>query len=158
MTLSIPTLSITTLSIMALSIMTLSIMALSITTLNITSLSITINKTRHPAYDLSIIAEHCYAECCLCWMSCMLTVTCKSFMLSVIMLSAVMLSVVAPTAVADLSIYLKDLRQYGRKLRTKKFYRTSPRARFLLEELVRGRCLMLQNFLKPQFGQISKIS
>ncbi len=84
----------------------------------------------------------------------------KVVMLSVLMLSAVMLSVVAvaSTAVADLSLYVKDLRQYGRKLRPKKFYMTGPRARFLLEELVRGRCLMLQNFLKPQFGQISKIS
>ncbi len=79
-------------------------------------------------------------------------------MLSVIMLSAFMRSVVAPTAVTDLSLYLKGLRQYGRKLRPKKFYMTGPRARFLLEELVRGRCLMLQSFLKPQFGQISKIS
>jgi len=42
-------------------------------------------------------------------------------MLSVIMLSAVMLSVVAPTAVTDLSLDLKDLRPYGRKLRQKSF-------------------------------------
>ncbi len=37
-----------------------------------------------------------YAECHLCWMSLMLSVTYEPFMLSGIMLNVVMLSVVAP--------------------------------------------------------------
>ncbi len=72
-----------------------------------------------------------YAECHVFWLSCVPIVTYKPFMLSVvmlsiimlsvIMLSAVMLSVVAPTAVTDLSLDLKDLHPYGRKLRQKSF-------------------------------------
>ncbi len=49
---------------------------------------------------LSKMAEHCYAECCICWQSLMLSVSYKPFMLRVIMLNAVMLSVM--TAWSDL--------------------------------------------------------
>ncbi len=41
-------------------------------------------------------AEHCYTQCRLCWVSLMLSVTYKPFMLSVIVLNANLLSVVAP--------------------------------------------------------------
>jgi hypothetical protein len=42
------------------------------------------------------MAEHCCAECRLCWWSLMPSVTLKLLMLSAIMLNVVMLSVVAP--------------------------------------------------------------
>jgi hypothetical protein len=42
------------------------------------------------------MAEYCHAECGFCWLSLMLNVTYKPFMLSAIMLSVVVLSVVAP--------------------------------------------------------------
>ncbi len=45
---------------------------------------------------LSILAERCYAECHLCWLPSMLSVTYKDFMLSVIVPNVVMLIVVAP--------------------------------------------------------------
>ncbi len=61
---------------------TLSIMTFSITTLSIMT--------------FSMIAEHCYAVYQLCWLSLLLSVTNKPFMLFVIMLNVVMLSVVAP--------------------------------------------------------------
>ncbi len=79
-TLSTTTFSITTLSIMTLSIVTLSIVTLSIMTLSIMTLSIV---------TLSTMAEHCYAECRLCWLSLMLSVTYKPLMLYVVMLSVV---------------------------------------------------------------------
>jgi hypothetical protein len=43
---------------------------------------------------LSIMAEHCYAMCTLCWLSRMLGVTNKPLMLSVNMLNVIMLIVV----------------------------------------------------------------
>jgi hypothetical protein len=46
----------------------------------------------------SVMAEHCYADCRLCILSLMLSVTYEPFMLSVITLSVVMLSVVAPAS------------------------------------------------------------
>ncbi len=49
--------------------------------LSVTTFSITINKTR----TLSIMADHCYAECHLCWVSFILSVTFKPYMLSVVM-------------------------------------------------------------------------
>ncbi len=64
-----------------------STMPLSITTFSQTTLGIT---------TFSIVAEHFYAECRLCWLSLMLGFTYKSLMLSVFMLNVVMLSVLAP--------------------------------------------------------------
>ncbi len=68
--------SITTDSIMTLSIMTFCVMTYSITT-------------------LSIIAEYCYAECRLCWVSQISPVMLSFIKLNDVMLNAVMLSVVA---------------------------------------------------------------
>ena len=48
---------------------------------------------------LSIMAEHCYAECRLCWLSLMVGVTNKHLMLSVIMPSVIMLSVIMVSAI-----------------------------------------------------------
>jgi hypothetical protein len=45
---------------------------------------------------LSIMAEHCYVECHLCWLSLILSVTHEPFMLSVVMLNVVILGAVAP--------------------------------------------------------------
>ncbi len=55
---------------------------LSITTLSIMTFSIIVKNA-----TLSIVAEHCFAECFLC---------CLSLMLSVFILDVVMLSVAAP--------------------------------------------------------------
>ncbi len=71
----------TTFSIKTFSIMTLSIMAISITIRNCDNQH---NDTRHK--DIF----------CLCRLSFMLSVTCKSTILNVVMLSVVMLNVVAP--------------------------------------------------------------
>ncbi len=49
---------------------------------------------------LSMMAVHCYAECRLCCLLFMLSVTCKPDLLNVVMLSAVMLNVVMLSAVA----------------------------------------------------------
>jgi hypothetical protein len=62
----------TTLSIMAFSIMTLSVMRFSMTTFSVMTFSIRINKTRH-----SIMEEHCHAECYICWLSLMLSPSCR---------------------------------------------------------------------------------
>ncbi len=45
-----------------------------------------------------------YADCLLCWLSIMLSVPYKPFMLSVVMLNVVMLSVVAPQAVSVVAV------------------------------------------------------
>ncbi len=42
------------------------------------------------------MAERCYAECCLCRLSLMLSVAYKPYMLNVILLDVIMLIVVAP--------------------------------------------------------------
>jgi hypothetical protein len=41
------------------------------------------------------MAEHFYAECCLCLVSFILSATYKNYMLSVVMLNVIMVSVVA---------------------------------------------------------------
>jgi hypothetical protein len=50
------------------------------------------------------MAEHCYAECHLCILSLMLSVTYK-LMLSVFMLNVVMQSVIMPSAIAPAGTY-----------------------------------------------------
>jgi hypothetical protein len=87
LTFSIMTFSIMTFSIMAFSIMTFIIMTFSIVTFSIMTLRI---------MTFRIMPEHCYAECLVCWLSLMLSVTHKPFMLSVIMPNVVVLNVVAP--------------------------------------------------------------
>ncbi len=48
---------------------------------------------------LTKMAERCYAECHLCWLSLMLSVTFKPFMMCVVIPNVIMLSVVAPSVV-----------------------------------------------------------
>jgi hypothetical protein len=63
---------------MMLSIMTLSIMTLSITMLNIMTLSIT------TLIIMALDAEYCYADCYLCSMAFVLSVTSKLYMHDVV--------------------------------------------------------------------------
>jgi hypothetical protein len=82
----------------------------------------------------SIIAEHFYADCHLCSLSLMLSVTCNPFILSVIMLNVVMLNVVMLGVVMLRVVMLSvvapwkhhvAIMQYYYHLR--KFYCTDPR-------------------------------
>jgi hypothetical protein len=61
---------------------------------------------------LSIMAEHCYAECHLWRLSLMLSVTNKPLMLSFIMLSVIMLSVIMLNVVALSVVMLNVVAPY----------------------------------------------
>jgi len=54
---------------------------------------------------LSTMAERCYAECHLCLLSLMLSVTYKPIMLSVVMLNVVMMTVIVLSVVAPFYEY-----------------------------------------------------
>ncbi len=47
---------------------------------------------------ISIMAEQCYTECRLCWLSLILSISYEPLMLSVLMLNVILQSVVAPPA------------------------------------------------------------
>ncbi len=81
MTISIMTISIMIISIMIISIMTISIMTITIMTITLMTISV-----------MALDPEGCYAECHLCWVSFILSVTNKPSMLSVILLSVVALA------------------------------------------------------------------
>ncbi len=71
---------------------TFSATTLSVMTFRIMTFSKTINKSRHSIMTLLF----CYAECPVFWMSFLLSVANKPYILSVIMLNVILLSVVAP--------------------------------------------------------------
>ncbi len=67
---------------------------------------------------MALDAEWCYADCHLCWVAFMLSVTSSLYMLSAVMLNVVMLSVLMQNVVAPeaprhlIENYLAD-RHYG---------------------------------------------
>ncbi len=79
-------------------ITTFSIKTLNIMTFSSVTLTIRMNKKDIHHNDTQRNAKHCYAKCCLCSESFMLSVTFKPFMLSVIKLNIIMQGVITPSA------------------------------------------------------------